>query len=69
MDFSGGVLFLVKGDYYLRDLEEGAECQLWTEQAVSYVPLIQKQVGLGLVLRELPVSLLKPTSKRITEMD
>lgn len=46
-----------------------SECQLWTEQAVNYVPLIQKQVGLGLVLRELPVSLLKPTSKRITEMD
>lgn len=28
MDFSGGVLFLVKGDYYLRDLEEGAEGML-----------------------------------------
>lgn len=28
MDFSGGVLFLVEGDYYLRDLEEGAEGML-----------------------------------------
>lgn len=45
-----------------------SECQLWTEQAVNYVPLIQKQVGLGPILRELPVWLLRPASKRVIEV-